>query len=295
MKSVLFDVNNLCHRCLFSDGVLTYDPENKKKVVDTDWNMWRYRVFDSIFQALYKVRDVKEIICACDNGASWRKELWERYKEHRSEAREKLEFDWAEFFNQFDQFMVDISNHIPFKVLRVNRAEADDIIGVICLHMPQECHIISTDRDFLQLCSSRVKIYNPLKKENMTCPNPEMFIVEQSLMGQAKDNIWNVKTPLDYPLDKRKPGLGEKTVEKIVALGYKKWLTENGLEERYEFNRNLIDLGRIPQSIVKKVLLEYKSVDYPKMDKIYEFFKRHGWNGYLDEFQKVESMLLKLY
>jgi hypothetical protein len=142
-----------------------------------------------------------------------------------------------------------------------------------------------------------------------------MFLRELSLMGQRKDNIPNVKTPLDWPSELRKPGLGKKTCEKIFIQGidnylndilkYKKKYKDNegntqvytgrsDLKERYEFNRNLIDFKRIPNTIRERVLWKYKNYKFPE-PWMYPFFDKKGWPEFLENYTWVEDKLLRLF
>ncbi len=295
MKTICFDVNNLAIRNLFGPDVLIMDPNDKTKVLETNYDILKYRMFDAIYKSLFKVKDVREIVLAMDSRRSWRKLYWTKYKAHRKKAREKIDLNWNEFFDMYDEFMLDIKNNTPFKVMKIDDVEADDIIGVLALEKPQEFYIISTDKDFLQLCSPRVKIYNPLKKSHVEHPNPELFIVEQSLCGQSKDNIYNVKTPLDWPDGKRKPGFGAKAYEKVIATGLDKWLDENDLRERYDFNRNLMDFDRIPPEIKRRIHRDYDGYIKPSPDNIYPFINKYGWPEYIENFTYVENRLLELY
>lgn len=253
-------------------------------------------MFDSIYKSIQK-GDVREVILAVDSKNSWRKLYWTRYKSHRKSAREKLDFDWETFFNTVDEFLEEIKTHIPFKVISANQAEADDVIGILVMSHPQiKYRIVSTDADFLQLYEpNRVEVYNPTKQEFQKHPNPELYIVEQCLVGQAKDNIYNIKTPLDWPEDRRKPGFGEVAFNKVLAFGWKEWLEENSLNERFEFNRNLIDFKRIPPTIKKRVLSSYEGYKKCDLDNIREFFKKHPWPDYVDNFTNVENKLMEVW
>lgn len=295
MKTVCFDVNNLAIRNLFGPDVLVMNPNDKTNVIETNYDILKYRMFDAMYKSLFKIKDVREVVLAMDSRRSWRKLYWSKYKAHRKSAREKIDLNWDDFFAMYDEFMEDIKQNTPFKVMKIDDVEADDIIGVLALEKPQDFYIISTDKDFLQLCSPRVKIFNPLKKVHVDHPNPELFIVEQSLCGQAKDNIYNVKTPLDWPDGKRKPGFGAKAYEKVIATGLDKWLDENELRDRYEFNRNLMDFARVPEEIKRRIHRDYDKYDKPSPDNIYEFIKKYGWPEYLDNFTYVENRLLELY
>lgn len=288
-------MSNLAIRQLFSPDVLKLDPSNKKKVLSFDEELWRLRVFDSIYKSILKVGSVREVILAVDAKDSWRKLYWTRYKSHRKSNREKLDFDWDNFYKLLDEYLEELQTFIPFKVIKAFKAEADDVIGVLALNKPVEFHIISTDKDFLQLHSSRVTIYNPLKQEVVRHPDPEMFLVEQCLIGQTKDNIYNIKTPLDWPEDKRKPGFGEAAFEKVMIYGWERWLEDNNLVERYNFNRNLMDFKKIPPTIVKRILQAYDGYQKCDIDNIKEFFKNHPWPDYTENWSNVEQNLMGVW
>jgi hypothetical protein len=288
-------MNNLVMRNLFGQDVITYDPQDKSQILDINYELVKFRVFDSIYRSLFKVNGVREVVLAVDDKNSWRKLYWSRYKSHRKDNREKIMLDWNEFYRVFEEIMTELKENFPFKVIKIANCEADDIIGVLVLEKPQDFYLISTDKDFLQLSSPRCKIYNPLKKVLVDHPNPELFLVEQSLCGQAKDNIYNIKTPTDWPEDKRKPGFGEKAWEKVLAYGVDKWLEENNLRQRYEENRNLMDFARIPAEIKRRVLRDYDGYVKPNPEKIYDFFKTNPWPEYVENFTNVENTIMQLY
>lgn len=294
MKNVvLFDFNNLAIRVFFVKdiGATTVNPE---------YGLWRFMVFDAIYKSLFRIKDVSEIVLAVDDHHSWRKLYFERYKESRKKKRDEDRIDWNTLFGQMDDFLLKISEFIPFKVLKVQNAEADDTVAVICMEGEDRYHIISTDEDYLQLSAENVIIYNPRKKEEVSCEDPEQFVVTKCLTGQSKDDIFNIKTPLDWGLTpdsigKRKPGFGPKSAEKVLKAGYKQWLEENNLEERFHVNRVLIDFKKIPKVIRKRIMNAYKGYELPEPDSFYHFCKIHNFKGYLDNFQQFENMLLRLY
>jgi hypothetical protein len=295
--SVCFDVNNLAMRNLFGQDVLTYDPKDKTKVLAKNYELMKFRIFDSIYRSLFKVNGVREVILAMDDRRSWRKLYWSRYKAHRKDARDKLDFDWDAYYTMYEGFFQEIKDHFPFKVIKCKDTEADDVIGVLCLEKQQDFYVISNDKDFLQLGGKNITIYNPLKKTHVSHPNPELFLVEECMKGQSKDNIFNVKTPLDHPDDKRKPGFGDKAFEKVLSYagGWESWLEDNNLRERYEFNRNLMDFARIPKEIQRRVITSYDEYTQPDGDFILEFFKKYKWPDYLDNFNKVENKIMSVY
>lgn len=287
MTTNLIDFNNLAVRT-YCNKEIESDTENPNV------SLWKYFTIDSIYKSLFK-GDVNEIILAVDDRKSWRKLYWERYKESRKGKRDTSKINWDVFHSEYRNFTDEIQHHLPFKILQVENAEADDIIGVLALKDNKEYVVISNDEDYLQLVSDRVKLYNPQKMMFMECPDTEEFIVMKSLMGQSKDDIFNIKTPLDWPQGKRKPGFGEVSARKVIEEGYIGWLEKNNLIERFKTNRTLIDFNLIPCTIKTRILNEYNNYKLADPSNIYKFFSKNKFVGYLEDFSNVETKLLELY
>lgn len=288
MKNVnVFDFNNLAIRTFFAKDVEATSEE-------PNYNLWKYLIINSIYLSLFK-NDSKEIIIAVDSPISWRKLHWSRYKESRKKKRDTSPANWDRLHKELNILRDEIKEFLPFKIISSEYSEADDIIAIITKNRKNRYTIVSTDEDFLQLCSDDIKIYNPLKQKFIECKDPEMFVIKKSLMGQPKDDIFNIKTPIDWPAGKRKPGFGIKSAEKVINEGYQEWLKKNKLEERFKFNKILIDFNSIPISVKNKILKRYDSYELPNPDKIYSFFKRYKFKSLLDDFTNVENNLLELY
>lgn len=314
MKSLLVDFNNIAVSKLFSRNVMKREGYDVK---DVDYRAWEYGVFSSIYSYFSKYKNVKEIVLAIDNKQTWRKLYFPRYKEHRKKAKDKFNIDWNEYNRNFLSYIKELQTHFPFKILDLKYCEGDDIIGAIALkNRDKEFIIISSDQDYLQLCRNGVKLFSIQKQQEMSHPNPEMFLKESSLIGQQKDNIFNVLTPLDYPAELRKPAMGKKKAEKFLIEGlekaldkdveYKrKFIGEDGeqkvynscinLKERYDFNRNLMDFSKIPKSLVKSIISKYENYEYPHPENIYKFFEMKGWPWFLDNITNIENKLYQLY
>lgn len=313
-QTMLLDFNNLAVSKLFSKNVME---KNGYEVKNISYPIWEQEILSAIYKFYLKYRKSNEIVLAIDHVKSWRKLYFNRYKEQRQQLKDKYNIDWKEYNRIFQNYIEEIKESLPLKVIQLKYAEGDDIIGTIVLNNPEKSHIIiSSDKDYLQLCKGNIKLYSINKQEEMKHPNPEMFLQESSLIGQQKDNIFNVITPLDYPNKLRKPGFGKKKAEKFLIEGlekslnqnieYKrKFINENGetvnynseinLKERYEFNRNLIDFRKIPESLKRSIIKKYKEYEYPNPEKIYEFFNKKQWPWFLDNFVQVENNLLQLY
>jgi hypothetical protein len=284
----MIDANNLSSRVFFTGPVGGYSEK-------PDYDMMGYIIVDSIYRSMLKTKS-NEVIIALDSTNVWRKDIFPRYKESRKKQREKVKIDWSKFYGEQNKIFEDISRYLPFKVLQVDRTEADDVIGVIVLNYKNKSFvIISTDEDYKQLLSKRTKLYQPIKKKWVECSNPEKFIVMKCLDGQVKDGIFNVITPIDWPAEKRKPSLGEEKVRRIIEGGYEDWLVSEGAVERFDLNRKLIDFNCVPENIKKNIIEKYKNYKLPNLEEAYNFFKQRNFKSYLEDFHRVENNLTRLY
>ena len=103
--------------------------------------------------------------------------------------------------------------------LELDNYEADDIIGTFAVHAPEdvEVHIVTGDRDELQLVDKRTKVYYTKRgitdmqifdeaefAANYEGLVPKQLIELKGLMGDTSDNIPGV------------PGVGQKTAMKLI-------------------------------------------------------------------------------
>jgi 5'-3' exonuclease len=299
---ILFDFNNLVFRNFFIKDINAHT-ENP------DYMLWRYNIYNSIYQSLWKHKKVREVIIAVDDRNSWRKSYFNRYKESRKKQRDKSDINWKELFKQINDLVSDLKHYMPFKVIKIRSAEADDVIGVLAITLKSNCVVISNDEDYLQLCSDRVKVYNPSKKEYTQCGDPQGFIHKKSYIGQKKDDIFNIITPSDWGKTeetegKRKPGFGEVAYKKVLKEGAEDWLEKTHINKWYgeidvkanlKRNKILMDFNYIPQTIKSRIFNAYTDYTFPPPSNIYQFFKKYSMRGFLEDYNRVEGKLMELY
>ena len=87
----------------------------------------------------------------------------------------------------------DLRNYFPYKVMRVEGAEADDVIGTLNDHVSTNPNlIISSDKDFLQLQKYQgVSQWSPLTK-TWVKGDPEESLWEKMIKGDAGDGVPNI-------------------------------------------------------------------------------------------------------
>jgi 5'-3' exonuclease len=217
-----------------------------------------------------------EVVLCCDNRKYWRKELFPFYKANRKKNRDKSDLDWHLIFDMLSKFKQELKDNFPYKVIDVEGAEADDIIGTLVpRHSRHEkILILSSDGDFLQLQNyPNVKQYNPSQKKYVISKNPVMDLKEKIIKGDKGDGIPNVLSTSDcFVRDLRQKPITQKVLDKLMAESY----LEQDETTKANFIRNttLIDLTFIPEEIKEKIINTYEETK-PAKGKLLNYFIEH--------------------
>ena len=106
---------------------------------------------------------------------------------------------------------------LPYKVLHVDKTEADDIIDTLCAQQTEDLYlIISGDKDFIQLQHyGNVYQFSPLLKSFMgENENAVTFLREQIIKGDRSDGVPNILSDDDIFLrDERQKPINKKRLE----------------------------------------------------------------------------------
>ncbi len=79
--------------------------------------------------------DTKEIVFAVDSKNYWRKDLFPYYKGKRKENRDKSKYDWGNIYSNMNIIEKDLREHFPYVIVKVDKAEADDVIAILSKHI----------------------------------------------------------------------------------------------------------------------------------------------------------------
>lgn len=306
--TLLFDYNNLAIRSYFGVKEITEDPNN------IQWGLWMYNVFNSIYQSLWKFKNVEEVVLAVDDSRSWRKAVYSRYKESRQKKKKESKVDWPTLYKMLHKLAAEFKHHMPFKVLKVKNAEADDVIAILARLMRNPCVIIARDEDYFQLFGKKknLRIYDPIAQKLHSPDDFEdirEFLMKLVFCGQRKDDIPNIITPNDWGLTKetegkRRPGFGEKAfdsmknnIKEFIDAGHKNKLYGSvDLPENLKRNRFLMDFDKIPNTIANRISDCYNnSQNLPPIDNVYLFFEKYKMNAFIESIHQVENKLQVLY
>jgi len=159
--------------------------------------MYYHLMLQSLRHITTKFGDYGDIVLALDNKNNWRKEFFSGYKSHRKKDRDKSEVNFEEFFEKNEEFISVIDNCFPYKVIRVERAEADDIIGVLAEKYSgvSEVIVVSSDKDFKQVLEYGAELYDPIKKQFIKMSPEELkeWKMVHILCGDESDGIPHIK------------------------------------------------------------------------------------------------------
>lgn len=241
-------------------------------------NLLRHMVLNTI-RSLNKKFSSKygELIICCDDRKVWRKDVFKHYKANRKKDREASEINWSDVFNSLNKIKSELKEYFPYRVIQVEGAEADDVIGAITiangnmLNTGENILILSGDKDFGQLqVFGNVKQYDPVRKKEIKHSDPVKFTRELILKGDIGDGIPNILSPDDC--------LVNKVRQKPLRLDKYAHITNPRLELKDEELRNwirneqLIDLTYMPEDIQKKILEAYESEAGKGRTKLFNYF-----------------------
>lgn len=259
-KTVLIDFSNIAYSSFYASVGIRHTDDDQKVA------LWRFFIFNSLLKIKNKFKP-DEIVLAFDGG-SWRKKAFTLYKAKRTIAREKSPVDYKKFFSDMDSFIEDLKD-FPFGQIKVQYSEGDDIIAVLTEYLStkrQEIIIVSVDKDLQQLQRyMNVKQWNPIKDAFVDCSNPYQFLNDHIIHGDTGDGIPNLLSDDDSILaeGKRQKRITSKIISEINEKGIDQFVIENGLIDKYNRNKLLIELSSetIPSEIQEKILYEYHNMD----------------------------------
>ena len=246
----------------------------------------------------YKSTYGKMIIC-CDGKHYWRREIFSPYKACRKKARAESSLDWQLIFTMMDELIHDLKKHFPYKVIRLDRVECDDIIATLTKYYqtnemddddgffvsePQNVMIISSDKDFIQLHQYRnVKQVAPRTKLEIKEENPKLYLHEKLIRGDKGDGIPSILCEDDiFIKGLRAEPLTKKKMEKYMALT-PETCDDERIKKHWERNRRLIDFDYIPQDIIENILKEYENKPCGNKMSVFNYLIANRCNQVLKE------------
>lgn len=236
-------------------------------------DMARHFILNSLRMYRNKFKDeYGELVICADGKNVWRKKIFPNYKANRRKARSSDSNDWQEIYRIIDGILTDLDETFPYKYIRLEGAEADDVIAVIVMEeskklkenfmlgqSTEKIMIVSGDKDMGQLQRyPNVRQYSPLTKKYIDVKNPQLYLKEHIIRGDGGDGVPNCLSDDDVLIEgRRQTVLSKKRFTYLMETEVDEYKNDT---EKIGFQRNkkLIDLTQVPQDIYDEIIRQYE-------------------------------------
>jgi len=217
---------------------------------------------------------------------NFRNEIYSEYKANRTEAPEDLvpQFEYIrKSVKAFNLPSVELINY-----------EADDLIATYAKKITEaggKVTVISSDKDFMQLVSDNVRLYDPMKSKVLGEKEvvekfgvkPNQVIDVQALAGDSSDNVPGV------------PGIGIKTASELInkyknldiLLKKAAEIPQNKRRETLLANKDKAILSRKLVTLKDDVPVKENPSDFilknVQKEKLYDFLREMEFNRLLSQ------------
>lgn len=162
-------------------------------------------MLDCIMRELFSIKQEHsgkfgEVILCLDNKTKdgyWRNDVYPQYKANRKNAKDVSEVNFQEVFSYTNKLIEQIEKNLPWKVVSVAKAEADDIMLVLAREYSRYEKILihSPDKDMIQAQrdTENVYQYSSLTKKWLVAEHKsddmDQWITEHVVLGDASDGV----------------------------------------------------------------------------------------------------------
>jgi len=247
---------------------------------EVDENMLRHMVLNSIRSNKTKFEaEFGELVICADDRDYWRRDFFPYYKASRKKAREKSELDWTKIFNALNTIREELKTFFPYRVIQIDNAEADDIIGTIVhekgteLNIGEPILILSGDKDYIQLHRyANVKQYDPTRKRWIRHSDPDKYLFEHILRGDSGDGVPNVlSADNSFVAGTRQRPLTKKRIEECQDIN----MMDSEIKRNWHRNKKLIDLSEVPDRIKTEVMDVFESENEKDRSQLFNYFVKN--------------------
>jgi len=226
-----------------------------------------------------------QMVLCYDDKNYWRSQVFPYYKKNRKQERETSKYDWDMVFSVLNRIRDEIRRYLPYYVIQVQGAEADDVIATLAKSTASDkILVLSADKDFIQLQrDTRVKQYDPIRNRWIEHEDPIHYLQEHIVRGDRSDGIPNILTCDDAIVN----GKAQKKMskEKISALASMKPedFTNYIRLRNWKRNSELIDFTKIPSSIRNNIIMKFTKYRLNKSIDL-QYFIDNNITDLIDEF-----------
>lgn len=249
--------------------------------------------FTNMLSKLIDKNESDYIAVILDAGSkTFRNDIYKEYKAHRPPAPEDL-------IPQFP-LVRNAVEALGLPAIDMKGYEADDLIATYTRMATEKgiaVRIISSDKDLMQLVSTNVEMYDPMKSKVIGIEQveekfgvaPEKVLDVLSLIGDSADNIPGI------------PGIGPKIAAELIQRfgSLDETLARAGEVKQNKRRENLIqftdqaklsrDLVRLEYNVPTEISIEEFAVKKPNYGELIAFANKHGFKSVVSKFASKVS------
>jgi len=246
------------------------------KFSDADIDTVRPAVLNTL--RIYRTKFVSEfgeLILCCDDRKTWRKDIFPNYKASRKKTRAATSIDWEKLYECLNQLKEEFTEWFPYKLIQVEKAEADDIIAILVELINERSLILSSDKDFVQLHKFNVRQYSPIQKKFVE-GDPKWSLHEKIIKGDVGDGVPNIMSDDNVFVDegRRQKPITKKKVDAWYELKPDMYCSSEMLRN-YNRNKQLVDLGEVPESIRINITKRFETTTVGDRKRLLTYFINH--------------------
>lgn len=198
---IVIDFSSIIHRTIHTSIANIKPAKQNGSYITSDFvGLAKYFILQELFNiSTEHSRRFGDLIICLDKTSDgyWRKDVYPGYKAGRKKGREESEIDFKEVFAEINDLIDQVRKNLPWKVLEVSRAEADDTMLVLAREYSpfEEVLIHSPDKDMLQAqrLTDRVFQYSALTKKWLKPEHKhddmDHWILEHVCLGDQSDEV----------------------------------------------------------------------------------------------------------
>lgn len=275
---------------------------------------------ESMF-SFVKTYNINKVIVVFDGqgGSVRRKKMYKGYKSGKHKGlklnrltESKTESTDKESERQIRR-LIEYLNNLPVVQIIMDGVEADDVISILVNSSELDDYkykfIMSSDKDYLQLVSENIQVYNPTKKI-MYSPKkvveefgiiPENFVYYKAFIGDRSDNIPSFGSIGEKNIIKFFPEIRNTKIEDLdffynrakdlISEGKKYKGLDNLISDfdKLELNYKLIQLHNVDVSYHTKSAIGRILQDFVPSSYDYEFMQMFAFDGLFSRINDFDS------
>lgn len=276
--------------------------QSQKHLPDSNIDIIRHMFLNSLLSYNKKFSDTYgEIVLCCDSRNSWRRDIFPYYKHKRRTNKDSSPIDWNQVFECIDILREEIEEYFPYKVVKVERAEGDDIIAVLAMHFSETRKhqvglieeaepllIISSDKDFKQLqILQNIDQWSPLLKKFVRENRPDLFLKRHIIKGDSGDGIPNfLSDDNTFVIGKRQRPIRKQKLDEWIKFDDPKEFCDDVMLRNWHRNKKIIDLiHEIPDTLRDSILECYEKATVPERSVLLSYFVKNKLRNLMSEIQ----------